>query len=263
MGKGTCAALLGAALASASCITPKLHPYELDDAHVGAPGVAKIGLLPLNVLIALPPELNDASGRVGSAIRAHVSASGREIVPFGLSEARGAWTELTAGAAGDGEPATAERIARYVKRLHAERPFDALVMPSLVYRDARIRYVTLDVAWDGVVRELTVTGYVHEHGSLYVMPEIRGKMAAVSLHLAVYAFDGALVFDSLGGLDLVHEVDMGTPRRQDLEKRPPLPVWQFRPMSVSLADPAALREGIALAFTPWLDPRGPVANPAP
>lgn len=249
---------LAAALLLAACVTPKLHPYELDEAHIGAPGVETVALLPLNVLAALPPELDDSTRRVTSVIREHLSACDVKVVRFRLSEARRLWNEVADGE----EEVDDERVARYVKRLHATRVFDVLIVPSLVYRDARIRDVTREVVWDGVKRQLELSGYVHKHGSIHVMTEVRGKTPAVSLHVAVYETTGAKIFDSFGGLDLVHEVDFGAPRRQDLDHRIPLPQVEFRLKEERLRDRTALREGVAMAFTPYLDPPAPVAASA-
>ena len=143
-----------------------------------------------------------------------------------------------------------------MRSLHDKRPFDVLVIPSLVYRDARIRPVPRHVEWDGVQRTLKLVGYFHKHGSLSMTTgDFRGKMAAISLHLGVYDASGTQVFDSFGGLDLVHEVDIGTPgRTEDLTVRPELPTYEFRLMRSRLSDREAIREGIAMAFTPYLDP---------
>ncbi len=129
MSKGTCVGLFAAALLVAACVTPQLHPYELDEAHVGAPGVERVALLPLNVLLALPPELDESTRGVTAEVRKHLSACGVEIIHFGLGEARHLWNEVTDV---EGEEEDTERVARYVKRLHAKRSFDVLVMPSLV-----------------------------------------------------------------------------------------------------------------------------------
>ena len=256
MSNGTHGGLFAAALLMAACVTPQLHPYELDEAHIGAPGVERVALLPLNVLLALPPELDESTRGVTAAVRKHLSACGVEIVHFGLGEARHLWNEVT-----DVEEEDTERVARYVKRLHAKRSFDVLVVPSLVYRDARIRAVTREVSWDGVTRTLALTGYVRTHGSVNLVAEIRGKTPAVSLHLAVYEAPGTRVFDSFGGLDLVHEVDLGTPVRVDLKNRPKRQAMEFRLKRSRLRDPVALREGVAMAFTPYLDPPAPAAEP--
>jgi hypothetical protein len=55
-------------------------------------------------------------------------------------------------------------------------------------------------------------------------------------------------------------VDYGTPRRQDLENRIELPHPTFRLKRSRLADAAALREGVVLAFTPWLAPSAAPAD---
>jgi hypothetical protein len=88
-------------------------------------------------------------------------------------------------------------------------------------------------------------------------------MSAVSLHLLVYDGTGARVFDSFGGLDLVHEVDVGIPGRSDPNSRPQFQSWEMRLKRKRLNDTAAIREGVAMAFPPYLTPPPPpVAAPA-
>lgn len=261
MSKPRCAPTLVLALLLAACTIPKLHPYELDEAEIGAPGVQTVGLLPLNTLLALPPELDGATGRVTSLIRAHLEECGVQVVDFGLDEARSLWSE---GVDPESEDVDVdEHVSAYIQRLRERRAFDVLIQPSLVYRDARIRSLGAHAEWDGVTREIQKSGYVNMDGSVYVEPEIRGKMPGVSLHLAVYQLDGTRVFESYGGLDLVHEVEFGTTYRQDLNNRIPVSVYEWRLKRKRLRDMDALREGVALAFTPWLDPLPSSAAAAP
>jgi hypothetical protein len=242
---------LVACLLPAACTTSKLHPYELDESEIADPALHRVGLLPLNALVALPPELDGAAGRVTSVIRAHLEACGVEVVPFSMSETRSAWSQVSD--TGSQEGTAREGMRAYVEHLHGVRAFDVLLLPSLLYRDAEIRSMGKRARWDGVEREIRQSGHVNMDGSVYVQSGLRGKMPAVSLHLAAYRLDGTRVFNSFGGLDLVHEVEFGTVYRQQLNNRFPESVYQWRLRRKRLRDMDALREGVAMAFTPWLD----------
>lgn len=48
-------------------------------------------LLPLNVAVALPAELQDPAPHVANSIEDFLKSSGRTVDPIGLCEARDAW----------------------------------------------------------------------------------------------------------------------------------------------------------------------------
>lgn len=234
-----------------ACATPKSHPYELDEANVGAPGVEVVGLLPLNVLLALPPELDGSTRRVSAAIRSHLEECGVGVVTFGLGESRKLWNVALAGESDQGDAS----MQKYVETLRATRSFDALVVPNLVYREARIRAVTRKVEWDGVTRRLGVKGHPGPSDGFHWMGDFFGSMPGVSLHLAVYEDGSAPVFNSFGGIDLIHEADVSSVSGANSS-------WRWGLKRKPLGDPEALREGVRLAFTPYLEPPSPIPGPA-
>jgi hypothetical protein len=87
---------------------------------------------------------------------------------------------------------------------------------------------------------MTIRHAVSSTGSLAYASLPTGKMEAVSLH--VFDPEGEQVFESYGGLDLVHEADAGN-ALETLHVG-----WRLMPHR--LEDEDALRAGIALAFEP-------------
>ena len=142
-----------------------------------------------------------------------------------------------------------------MERLRESRSFDAVVMPSLVYREGRARAVTHDVDWDGVTRKLVVQNEHQQRMSLYYTADFAGKVPAVSLHLLVFSAPGERIFESYAGLDVVHEIDCAT-TGQAITAR-----WRLR--RHRLEDEHALREGVALAFYPYLPLRPDFADESP
>lgn len=258
MRKTTCSALLCVALLLSACGARQLHPYELQEARVGAPGVETVGLLPLNVLVALPSELDAGRGRVEAEIRDHLEECSVRTQLFGIREARKLWSEV----AGDGAETSDAQIGEYVRRLHARRPFDVLVAPNLVFRDARIQYSTQNAIWDGVKRPLEVVGHHHMSGSVYTDSKMMGEISAVSLYLVAFDPDGTRIFESYGGLDLVHEAKLGTEYHYDNNRhRYPVATVEFRLKNRRLDDEEELQEGVAMAFHPFLvSPAHPIED---
>lgn len=254
--------IVAAALVFSACTVPKSHPFELDEALVGAPGVETVGLLPLNALATLPAELDSATFRVTQQIRDHLARCGRKIRYFSMGEARGLWSEVSAEGT-EAASANGEKVVRYVQRLRETRAFDVLVVPSLAFREAPIRLSAQEAVWDGVVRKLSMKGAAHSAGVFHGDMKIRGKAQGVSLHVVAYDAAGARVFDGYGGLDLIHEWELGTEYQTDRNMhRYAVPVADIRLMRKRLGDEANLREGVALAFDPYLVPVGePVSTP--
>jgi hypothetical protein len=206
-GKTACALVTLAFALATGCVGGQSHPYELAETQLGAPGVERVLLLPLNTLSELPRELDGSTRRVTRHIRSHLEACGVEITPMGLVEARGVWAELDEVA---GEPGEA-RVARFARRLHEGGDVDAVVLPSLVVREARIQAVTRRVEWDGVRRQLEVKGHLDKHGSGSISQmNVRGDMPVISLHLAVYDPNG--VRGCRAGAVLMQSVVLGSNR---------------------------------------------------
>ncbi|MGH0031601.1 MAG: hypothetical protein ACQGVC_17545 [Myxococcota bacterium] len=261
MGKLACVGALASTIFLAACATPQLHPYEIEPTQVGAPGVETVALLPLNVWVALPPELDATTFRVTAAVRDHLSDCGREVTHFSMGDARGLWSHVSGGEGADTAVAD-DAVGRFVRSLHQAREFDVLVVPDLVYREAPIRIASQVAVWDGVERDLTVKGSAHSAGIFHGDAKIRGKAQGVSLHVAAYDPSGVRVFDGHGGLDLIHEWEFRTEYHYDRNMhRYAVPVYQQRFMKNRLADEAHLQEGIALAFHPYLvSPSHPVGE---
>jgi hypothetical protein len=72
--------------------------------------------------------------------------------------------------------------------------------------------------------------------------KFRGQITGLSLHVIVLSGDGKIVFQGLGGLDLVHSVQEGTGAAE--------PLLRLQPNL--LGDTDNLREGIAVALDPYL-----------
>ena len=250
------AAIVGtfALAAGTGCVSDKLHPYELHEGHLGAPGVERVLLLSPNALTELAPELDGSTRRVSKEIRAHLEACDVEVTAMSVADARQAWMGLETQAGESQE----QRAGRFARLLIAAYDVDVMIAPDLAMRAGRVRAVTRDVDWDGVRRTLEVKGHIGEHGSVWVTTEVRGEMPAVSLHVAVYEPQGSVVFDSFGGLDLIHDAKLNPVTRQDLNQRVPIPTWNWELKRGRLRDAEHLREGVAMAFEPYL-----VRPPAP
>ena len=216
--------------------------------HRGAPATHKVVLLPLNLVEALPAELRKPSANVWKSIDEYLRTAGKETASLGRYESRDRWkmAEHKLKQSEEGVPGTDSVARQFIRQLHEDREFDAVVMTSLVYREARIFQGSNTAAWDGVERDFQIVNAPTMYGSIYLMTAAAGKMDGVSLHVYVFDGDGAKIFESFGGVDLVHKMDLNVPNvpgatPAKLVRRP-------------LSDAVAVRAGIERAFDPYITP---------
>jgi hypothetical protein len=137
------------------------------------------------------------------------------------------------------------------RELHARNGDLALVVPWVAMRDATMKGRM--VAWDGVARELArYRGRRANMDDTRYLDQLEGSFVAPSLQLAVFSAEGAKVHQGTGGLDLVQDVELlGDPKSGFRVEMPP--------RDEIFKDPAALREGVALALDGWA-PAAPKAR---
>jgi hypothetical protein len=141
----------------------------------------------------------------------------------------------------------------FVNRLAQGREFDAVVMPSLILHKAQADYG--EASWDGVRRRMKVVNApakgIGRDDSTFVKGVAYGGFTGptwvTSLHVLVYRRDGGLVFEGRGGIDFAMQADLGSAKGTSDH-------WELRTNSALFRDRALLREGVVLAFEPYLIP---------
>lgn len=233
---------LGATLLLLACHTPTPAPERL------ALPAGTHGLLvaPLNLSIA-PPRGFDADPQpVWDALIAHLSTWDRTLVPLAGPDAELMWHDALASGAERGTPdGLRDAWSQFARRVAEEEAYDALVLPTLLLRRARI--AGHQAQWDGAMRSFDVPASLGGNGWEFSDPAqrlgfagYRGELAAASLHVAVLAPDGRIVHEGIGGLALVQELDArASGRRQP---------WVFQAREAPFADAAELRRGVEVAF---------------
>lgn len=220
----------------------------------GASGGKRVILAPMNLPVPLDHDLLDAADPVSWELIRYLQGRGERTAIIYSTDASDLWRELEASLQKDpSQPPRAEEIASgFARAVAAETPYDLLVIPSLLFRDA-----TVDgrvARWDGVRRRIrfvvpptaVAPGVV---GAAEDRPQdapgwrrFRGQITGLSLHVIVLTADGKIVFQGLGGLDLVHSVQEGMGAAE--------PLLRLQPNLLGDAD--NVREGIAVALDPYL-----------
>lgn len=231
-------ALLAVGCAGRSAVSP-------GDAAGAAP--RDLLLLPLDVVAPVPAGLEPGVGYVEAELLTSLESHGRRVRLLAPRDAHAAWRaaardlKAEVGDAGMSFEGAARVLARSLAR---ELRFDALVLPWLALRPAKVR--GRSVSWDGVTRTLRVAN--PSGRSLGFLEDFEARAAVPSIQLAVFSPEGEPLFEGVGGLDLTHSLTVeGDPPKVDATPRPRAEIF---------SDRTPLREGIAIALDPFL-PRAP------
>jgi hypothetical protein len=220
---------------------------QLANGQAGAPGVRKFLVCAPNTVITLPAELQGGSERLRAEIDAYLRHHARDVEWLDLYESQQAFGQALARAKEQGD--TDRTGALFAEELAKTHTFDALVMPSIVLHE--IRVLDNSGRWDGVSRWIRIANRppIPAGGWGTMEKGVRaggytGEAAVTSVHLLVLSRVGARVFEGRGGVEFVNEIDLAA---KD---------WRFavRVRDDLFEDGGALREGIVLAFDPYLPP---------
>ena len=236
-----------AALLGVACASIELPENELDERHRGAPGVRTFSVCPLDLEGGLPNELRPHTATLGEAVEDYLARHDREVEWLELHAARSLWHAARSRARR--EDAVGEAPAMFARALAERSDFEALVIPSIELSRARTR--NSSASWDGVHRSL---GYVNAPrrsagrvqstiSQASTRGGLNGDLLVASIHVSVFLSDGTRIFQGRGGLDFLQEIDLA-----EIESN----AIVLRARSDPFSSARALREGIAIAFQPYL-----------
>lgn len=206
-------------------------------------------ILPLNVAIAMPPELEFFSPILWAELERDLRAHDKQLKTVSRQVARDLWVRsIQQARAGEkGARAGYDDAARaLVLELQKHAAFDAMIAPSLVLREAPLSNRT--ASWDGVERELEFEAQGLEARTLVSETPLEGTAPAATLHVAIFDAKGEKLHEGRGGLDLLV--------RARVEGTDPsgAPIFAFAQRADPFQDRGHLREGISVAFHPFLLP---------
>jgi len=224
------------------------HENPLAPGLEGAPGVRRFLVCAPNTVIALPAEIQDVTGVLREQVDAYLKFQGREAQWLDLYQSKRIWGEALAAAKGKG---TIEKTPEFFARaLDEHYDFDAILMPSILLVSTRA--IDGSASWDGVSRRMQLVNAPPlpvGRGQDTLAEGIRyggvtGDVPVTSVQVLIFSPAGERVFEGRGGFAFVHDADLANSKN-----------WQWQPRLRDLtADIDALREGIAIAFDPYLTP---------
>lgn len=215
--------------------------------HADADKPLHFMVLPVNLTIKTPTELEPLLDDMFGAIAGYIRDRGDTLETVSRRQATAQWAEsiihVKESEALKDDFATAMRV--YVERIVESHTFDAVISPSIVYRTTKTRDRT--VKWDQVFRKMKVINLSKEAKNKGLGRSLTVAIAGVSLHVMVFDPGGDLIFQKYGGLDLIHDVDMAgaeftMSHKLSLKTEP-------------LKESDHISEGIGVAFDPYLSRR--------
>jgi hypothetical protein len=234
---------LAIAASVAGCLGPS---NTLVPGNEGAPGIKRFLVCAPNTAITLPAELADATGTLREQVDAYLHFHSRDAQWINLYESQQLWSEAVAAATQEGAVEKAPEF--FAKRLDQKYQFDAIVMPSILLHKVRASYG--GASWDGVHRQMEIVnapsvpnGRAQDTFAEGVAQGgVSGEVMATSIHVLVFSRAGERIFEGRGGFAFVHDADLANARKRS---------WSYRLRDLA-ADIDAMREGIAIAFDPYL-----------
>jgi hypothetical protein len=208
-------------------------------------------ILPFNLAVDMPSELDDASPFVWKELELYLRAHGKELKTVSLVDAKRLWIssiqEVKDGA-GTGYDDAARVLAQKLAQ-HAE--FDVLIAPSLVVRNAHV--LGGAALWDGVERPIQIEEPAGATSDAREDAPLSRTVPAASLHVVVLRKTGEKIQETVGGLEVLVRVrvqrEAGVPASDAS--------YELAPRVDLMANPAHLRDGIAVALAPFLPPLRP------
>ncbi len=241
------ACIAGLAAVALACARDSLDANSglLDRAGAEAP--RHFVVLPVNLTIKTPSEFDPLLDDMFGAIAGYIRDRGHTLETFSRKKATAGWAasilRVQESETLDDNFKTAMRV--YVRRLAETRSFDAVISPSLAYRNAKSR--DRKVKWDGVIRKVKIINLSDEAKNKGLARSLAVEIAGVSLHVMAFDPGGELIFQKYGGLDLAHDVDM---EGVEFTMIPRLALKE-----ALLKDGEHIEQGIGVAFDPFIPRR--------
>jgi hypothetical protein len=212
-------------------------------------------VLPLNLVAELPEELAAGARRVDEIQLDYLAERGKSVSTIGWKDAAAAWraSESECRSAATKGCDRFDRVAPFAaRRLRADHDYDVLIVPYLLLRGARTNgYVA---SFDGVERSVKGPPYA-PYGPYGYGPYGYGygygwgaygwggsRIRAASLKVFGYSPDGKKVFDGIGGLDVVDQIEASEENG----------AYTAEVRENVLGDSNAIREGVARALSPFV-----------
>jgi hypothetical protein len=221
---------------------------ESRDSPLPAFGPGRVVVAPVNLGVRAVAELEPGLEPVWRELIQYFAATYPSVVALDRDGASQLWSEVMADAAAESTAVDLyATYARFARSVAEQAEYGSIVFPTLVTRAARV--AGRAAIWDGARAPLEVPGQMSEtietlrEGNIVLTRSgATGRIAAASLHVAVFSPGGELRFERMHGLVLLQE--LVPPQDEDhLE-------LSVVTRTDAFADPVPLRDGIAATFAP-------------
>ena len=228
-------------LLSVSCATGRSQErMRIELAGLNAKTIA---IVPVNLVIALPTELETSAPMVDRALREVIESHGKSVRAIGYRRGRTLWTESMLEAEKTGAPRSFESAARIMaSELHKDIEFDSLIIASMYLQYPK--WQGRVARWDGARQTVKSSGLGRVSRYCVGMPGLKG----VSLLIHVLDANGGTIHSTQAGLELLHYIN-AEPTVDENRGRLGCRIEKNEP---ALQDEQRVLSGIARGLAPFL-----------
>jgi hypothetical protein len=202
-----------------------------------------IVVMPFNIALSLPAELNSSPRLVSSALLEHLEERGKTIHRIEADAGKALWIESVIEVRESGGPRNFESAVRVLARnLQQQIDFDAIIMPALYVQNAN---TDLEIArWDSANQTVEYIGRSRQE--IKMPPPM--TIPAASLLIYVFDAEGDTIHSKRTGLELIQHMELHIEKQQGYDER----TWVLKDDDPAIEDNIRVRAAVAHALYPYL-----------
>ena len=232
------------ACSSTPSYNPTVFPYEIEPDRIAAADIKSVVITNINIGGPSRRYLEEHAARIDSMVQDYLEANGFRVIPSRAFEQK--WKTATRIYGDVWDPTTGQMNQKaFIQSMisvrdelqKSEQP-DAIIFTDIIEQEVPFSGGLQHIArWHGAARKPTLQGPGDGVSADF---DWSRPAKAASLWVNIYDMELQRVFSSIGGLDMVEEIDTRSSSGRFVRRR-----------SV-LESKANLQEGIELAFHPFI-----------
>jgi hypothetical protein len=242
-----CLLLLPIVLALGCSSWPFGSSEENSPVAIAGRAAKTIVILPLNIVLELPTELDSSTDMVSGILVEQLEKDGKTVHQLDFRVARALWIQAARSVKESNRANNFENAAEVLTRLVGEKmEFDALIIPSLFLQNAKLKQpkAGLTAHWDGASQLIE---WVGTPTAKTKDPKLRG-VGGASILLYIFDRNGEQLAERRTGLELIQHLAIESKRRQGQDEK----TWVLENDAPAIADRERVEAAIAHALNPFV-----------
>jgi len=234
---------------------PDESPSPPSGLEIAGRDAKTIVVFPLNIVLALPTELDSSTEMVSDALVEHIKAQGKTVQQLDFRDARALWIRATQIVSESHRAKNFENAAEVLVQLNGKKTeFDALIIPSLFLQHTRLKSprAGLTAHWDGAIQRVEWVGTPANDTK---EPRVH-SLEGASILIYVFDREGRQLLEKRTGIELIQHFEIETKKRQGRD----LKTWELTDDVPAIGDRARVQAAMAHALSPFLPEESPTTS---